>query len=126
VRLLGDLTVNDVTRPHDRWLLGADAFEDLDRVADRRERVAELVGEHRQKLVLAPRGLPELLHEVVELFDQVADLILASARVQRRLHRREQRVTADGTGKDRHVSQHLQGVQLTAPAQRRVRDHKDG
>ena len=32
-----------------------------DGVADRRERVAQLVGEHRQELVLPPVGLPERL-----------------------------------------------------------------
>ena len=41
--------------------VGADAAHHLDRVADRRERVAQLVREHREELVLAPVRLLQLL-----------------------------------------------------------------
>ena len=52
------------------------------RVADRRERVAQLVGEHREELVLAPVGLAARSRAA-----GVAHLVLALARAQRRAHR---------------------------------------
>ena len=56
-----ELTGDDVTRPGDRVVGRRQLSHDLDRHADRRQRVPELVPEHRQELVLATAGLLELL-----------------------------------------------------------------
>ena len=50
------------------------ARQQLAGVADRRERIAQLVGEHRQELVLLPVGLFELLPLLFERFLGLATL----------------------------------------------------
>ena len=69
---------------------GADA-QDLERVADRRQRVAQLVRQHGEELVLAPVGLAQRLlgaaHVVdVDRREHVADELRRQARHADRLH----------------------------------------
>ena len=52
------LAVDDVGRPGQLRVGRRDAADHLDRVADRRQRVAQLVRQHREELVLAPVRLP--------------------------------------------------------------------
>jgi hypothetical protein len=60
---LADLAVDDVAAPRDdRGVLGLRAHE-LDDVADRGQRVAQLVREHRQEVVLAAVGVAQRLLE---------------------------------------------------------------
>ena len=47
-------------------------LDDLDGVQDRRQRVAQLVGQHGQELVLAPVGVPQLLLGPLPLGDVLA------------------------------------------------------
>ena len=53
-RQLVDLALGDVHGPGQLGLVRRDLADHLDRVADRRQRVAQLVREHREELVLAP------------------------------------------------------------------------
>ena len=54
------LAFDDLRRPF-MVLSSRGSLQDLSGIADRRQRISELVGEHRQELVLAPVGLFERL-----------------------------------------------------------------
>ena len=54
---VGDLPLDDLPGPLRLLAAGHRAAEDVEAVSDRRERIAQLVGEHRQELGLAPVGL---------------------------------------------------------------------
>ncbi|HTN86227.1 MAG TPA: hypothetical protein VL242_21150 [Sorangium sp.] len=54
-------------------------LEQLHRVHEGRERVAQLVGEHRQELVLAPVGVPEGVLGLLELGDEGGEVPLPGA-----------------------------------------------
>ncbi len=56
-RQMGHLTLHQVHRFFHLRIVGKFSCEDLARVADRCERIAQLVREHRQELVFAPVGL---------------------------------------------------------------------
>ncbi len=69
VRHLRDLPIDDVAAPdHLRVALGG-AAQHLDRIADRRERVAQLVRERRDEVVLLAIGLAQRLLGVLALGD---------------------------------------------------------
>jgi hypothetical protein len=81
-----------------RRLGGARQAQQVHRVADRRERVAQLVRERGEELVLAAVGLLALL--------QVgARLVLAPARAQRAAHRAGERGHAHRALEQRHVAE---------------------
>ena len=67
--------------------------QDVQRVADRRERVAQLVGEHGEELVLAAVGLAQRRARCARCSAQVRSRIwyCRSPRPQRRAHRADQR-----------------------------------
>ena len=54
-------------------LLAANRVEDLDPVGERRQRIAQLVGEGRQKLILPPVGRRELGHHPLPVGDVAVD-----------------------------------------------------
>ena len=66
---LPDLPLDDLRGPGPGLLVVGRMPGDLDGVDDGRERVAELVGEHGQELVLAPIRLPELVLDPPQLGD---------------------------------------------------------
>ncbi len=77
-RELPQLSIGDVGGPHQLGVMAAEAADDLDRVADRRQRVAQFVREHRQELVLAFArffeagfGAPALLNLVLQALVQL-------------------------------------------------------
>src|SRR2546428_7339466 len=53
---MGELVANRSSRQYGQIVLLPDTIEDTDRADDSRERVAEVVAEHPQKLVLGPVG----------------------------------------------------------------------
>ena len=57
-------------------LVGNQSRQQLCGIVDRRERVAQLVGEHRQELVLAPVGGAQLLRLLQGLLEQARTLFL--------------------------------------------------
>ena len=61
VRELRGLPGDDVARPHDRIVARFPQPHDLDGHRDRRQRVAQLVGQHGQEFVLAAIDLPQRL-----------------------------------------------------------------
>ena len=58
---MGDLSVHDVAHPLDCRAQIVGQPQDFQRVADGSQRVPQLVGEHRQELILATVGFAELL-----------------------------------------------------------------
>src|SRR5581483_11185624 len=60
-RQLTELATDYVPGPENGVVRARDLVQELDRHADRCERVPELVSEHREEFVLAASGLPELL-----------------------------------------------------------------
>ena len=68
-----DLPLDDLLGPFE-LLLRLQLAEELDGVADRRQRVPQLVGEHRQELVLAAVGLQPLGLDELLRGDVAADL----------------------------------------------------
>jgi hypothetical protein len=87
--------------------VGAGEPHDLHRIADRRERISQLVRERGQKLVLAPVSL-------FSLPKIAARLVLALARPQCRAHGACERREADRPVEQSHVAQ-----QLDQPCSRR-------
>ena len=57
---LAHLVVDDVAGPAQVGVVRTELLHDLDGIADRGQRVAQLVTQHRQKLVLARVGLGQL------------------------------------------------------------------
>ena len=53
-RQMRDLALHEVHRLFHLWIVGQLSGQDLACVADRRERISQLVREHRQELILAP------------------------------------------------------------------------
>ena len=84
---------------------------DLERVAQRRERVAQLVREDGEELVLAPVGFAQRGGDPVALAKIVANLVLAAPRAQRGAHRADQRRHAHRALEQRDVAEGLEGVQ---------------
>jgi hypothetical protein len=99
-RELRDLAVDDLARHAQRRVAVVRAAEDLARVADRRERVAQLVRQHREEHVLAPVRL-------LQLGEQAAQLVLALALAQRGLGRGDERRHAHRTLEQDHVAERL-------------------
>lgn len=79
-RLVADLAVEDAERPLPRRLAGGGLLEDEQTVGDRAKRVAQLVREHGEELVLPPVRLrqggglrPQFLLKALALRDAHAD-----------------------------------------------------
>ena len=72
-RHLVDLAVDDLAAPLQLGFRRSLPLEDRHRVADRRERVAQLVGERGQELVLAPVGVAQRLLHLLALVDVEGD-----------------------------------------------------
>ena len=66
-------SMTPATRPRAPVVAGAAQRSRCERVADRRERVAQLVGEHREELVLAPVGVLQRALRVAPLGDVAED-----------------------------------------------------
>ena len=94
--------IDDLPLPHRPRLLRADLVEHPEGVADGGQRVAQLVAEHGQELVLAAVG-------VRLAAQQVADLVLAAAGAQRRLHGADQRRQAHRPLQEGDVAERHQG-----------------
>ena len=60
--------------------------EQVQRVADRCERIAQLMAQHREELILAACGLGERVARALEVFQMGADLVLPLACAQRGAH----------------------------------------
>ena len=58
-REMHGLAIDDVARPAQLGVVDRQARHDLDGVANRRERIAQLVREDREELVLVPVGLDQ-------------------------------------------------------------------
>ena len=101
-RKLCHLPVDDVARHYHALLVRADAAHQLDGVADRRERVSQLVRQHRQELVLAAVRVLQLLLRLA----RAGDLALERA-VQAR-------VLEGHRGASRELLEHLAVLRLTA------------
>ena len=102
-REVRDLTMDDVPCPSRVVVSRVRRAENLLGAADRRQRVAKLVGERGQKLVLAPVGL-RLLGKVG------ADLVLARSRAQGGENPRDERRDPRGPLEDRDVAESLDRV----------------
>ena len=96
-------------RQRARVVKGAGQLQDLEAVQDRRERIAQLVAERRQELVLAAIGAAQRLLVLEALGKVAADLVLARARANRRLRRAEQRGDADRPLEQRDVAERAPG-----------------
>jgi hypothetical protein len=86
-----------------RRRLGRAVQQDLEPVAERAQRVAQLVREGRQELVLAPVGLAKRLFGGGLADELIADLVLAPARPQRGVDRADERPRRRRQVEQRHV-----------------------
>jgi hypothetical protein len=107
---------SDLARHH-RLQLGAPGrvaaavvHEDVQGVAHRGQRVAQLVGEHRQELVLASRGQGLGVAGLFQLQDVVAQLVLALAPAQGAAQRGHQRRDPHRPFEQGDVAQGADGV----------------
>ena len=73
---MGDLMADRVSRPQRDVVLLPDAIEHADRADDRRQRVAQLVTQHRQELVLGPVGGFRLRPRELRPHQQILALLL--------------------------------------------------
>ena len=101
-------SITSLTRS-DHGIVEAGGLEQVQRGQQRRERIAQLVAERRQELVLAPVGEPQRLLARAPLGQVLADLVLALARAQRGAHRADQRRHPHRPLEQRHVAQRPHG-----------------
>ena len=80
-------------------------FQDLEAVQDRRQRIAQLVAERGQELVLAAVGGAQRLLDLLPLGEVAANLVLARPRANRRLRGAQQGGDARRPLEQRHVAQ---------------------
>ena len=97
---------------------GAGKPQQAHRVADRRERIAQLVGERRQELVLAAIGL-------LALEKMCARLVLALARAQRAAHGARQRRDAHRALEQRDVAERAHRARHGGGIGAGAREHQD-
>ena len=104
---LPDLPLDDVARPAAVLLVGGH-LQDGHGVVDRRQRVPQLVGEHRQELVLVAVGLAEGPGLPLPLGEVRPPRVLAAAVAEGGPDGARQRVNLDGPADERHVPDRLQ------------------
>ena len=104
---LPDLPLDDVAGPVAALLVGGH-LEDGHGVVDRGERVAQLVGEHRQELVLVAVVLAEGLGLPLPLGEVLPPRVLAAPVAEGRLDGARQRPDLDGPPHERHVPDRFQ------------------
>jgi len=98
------LPIDDLVLPSASVVARGVVGEDGERVLDRRQRVAQLVAEHREKLVLAAVG-------VLETAQEIAKLVLAVPPAQGAAHGTEKRRDAHRPLEDGHVAERAERLQ---------------
>ena len=104
-------------------------FQDLEAVHDRRERVAQLVAERGEELVLAAIGGAQRLLGLLPLGEVAADLILARSRANRGLRGAQQRGDARRPLEQRDVAERaprFRGLRRVGARARQDQDRQVG
>ena len=98
--------------------------QQLERAADRRQRIAQLVREHGQEFVLAPVGLAHRLQVTFALGQVRAQLVLAHAAAQDAAQRADQRRNAHRPLQHRDVAEQVHGLSDRRGIRPRAREHQ--
>ena len=108
---MGDLVADRASRPHGHVVLLSDAIEHADRADDRRQRVTQLVTQHRQELVLGPVGGFRLRPRELRPHQQILALSLHAPAL---LHERAGRDDHDGNRAHEELQQQKRFVRRGA------------
>ena len=102
---VADLALHDGRHPRGNGVLEAAQFEELQTRQQRRQRIAQLVSERREELVLALIGETQRFLGARPVLEVPADLVLALARTKGRADRAEERGHTERALEQRHVAE---------------------
>ena len=114
-----DLTVHDVAHASHDWISGTDRPQQVQRVQQGRERIAQLVPQRGQELVLPLIGEAQRVFRAGPLSQVLSNLVLPCPCPDGGPHRADQRRHPHGPLEQRHVAQRPHGVARPPPSRRR-------